>query len=136
MNWMKVLLFVSAIALFGFVVMGAAPVCHADVTTLTSQNDPAGARGQVITWSVKLLGDGRPLANMPVVFTWRSDARGAQPITTVTTDGAGVAKISFRIPTNPADDNVILKADFSVPPGYVGIPWSKSTVSQRIRISR
>lgn len=135
MNWMKVSGVVLAMCLFGAVTVGASPVCHADVTTLTSQNVPAGARGQIVSWSVKLLADGRPLGNMPVVFTWRSDARGSQPITTVTTDGAGVARISFRIPTNPADDNVILKADFSVPPGYVGVPLTKSSVTQRIRIS-
>ncbi len=85
--------------------------CCADDASVVSQSSPAGARGQTVGWSVKVTANGVSLPSKTIVFTWTSDFRKTpQAISSTTTDANGIAKMTFRIPTDARDDNVILNA--------------------------
>jgi hypothetical protein len=108
---------------------GSAPVeSSIPGTTGVSLNQPRGARGQTVDWRVKFTAAGQPVGDMPVAFFWRSDIQGLTPITTVHTGPRGIAKMHFRIPRNPGQDNVYLVAVSG------GGPFT-SVVEQRIAIA-
>jgi len=98
-------------------------------SSLTSMNNPAGRRGQIVSWRVRLTANGRPVANTPLAVTWRSDARSDRALSPACTDAQGYATITFCIPTNVNDDNVILTAISG------GGPFT-TRLSQRVAIGR
>lgn len=77
---------------------------------LTSANMPGGTRGDVVTWRVRLMANGQPVAGVPVAFTSRSDGYRTRTEGVAFTDHNGFAQLRFRIPTNVNADNVILGA--------------------------
>lgn len=108
---------------------GSAPVASSvPGTTGISLNQPRGARGDMVDWRVKFTAKGQPVGNTPVAFFWRSDAQGLTPIGTDRTGPRGIARIHFRIPRNPGQDNVYLVAVTG------GGPFN-AVVEQRIAIA-
>ena len=110
----------------GAAVAEASPVRNSRFTTIAH---PQGVRGQVANWRIRLTANGHPVANCPVAVTWQSNIRSATPLPAVRTDANGYATISFRIPTNVNDDNVILTAISG------GGPYT-AVITQRVAIGR
>ncbi|MFN5946381.1 MAG: hypothetical protein ACK5Q4_11965 [Phycisphaerae bacterium] len=96
---------------------------------LTSTNTPTGLRGDVVTWRVRLMANGHPVAYVPIAFTSRSSGYATRTEGTGFTDHNGYATLSFRIPTNVNADNVILTAISG------GGPYT-TIVEQRVSIGR
>lgn len=112
--------------------VASAAVAQAAVPTAMTANQPAGLRGDVITYRVHLTACGAPRANELVQFYDRSDARPSwHYIGCGYTDGQGYARISYRIPTSPFEDNVHLLGQYSGNCYYSG-----SSADTRIQIGR
>jgi len=87
----------------------ACPIPSANIRVVSSQ--PMGFRGDTVTWTVELRGpNGQRLANVPINFSFRSDAHGARHISQGCTNSSGRATLTFRIPTSVNEDNVFLIA--------------------------
>ncbi len=110
----------------GAAIAEASPVRNSRFSTASA---PQAARGHIATWRIRLTANGHPVANCPVAVTWQSNIRSATALPSVRTDANGYATISFRVPTNVREDNVILTAISG------GGPFT-AVISQRVAITR
>jgi len=94
---------------------------------------PGGMRGDRTSYNVVLRdGSGMPLAGQVVEFSHSCRYFGTRSLGTVTTDSAGVATLDYRVPSDPAADNVSMTARFA---GTAAYRSSVHTVS-KVEIGR
>ena len=103
--------------LFSLLVLGgvAATASHAQpITASLSFDRDRYRRGEVVTATVTVrwaYSGQRVPAGMGVDFhNWSDHRPNGSYLTTVYTDGAGQARIRYRVPTDPREDNVHIAA--------------------------